>query len=51
MSVNELREKLNLYLTNSGLSDSEIARRIGVNRVSVSYGDFWCMELRCNLLM
>ncbi|EGQ7795908.1 helix-turn-helix transcriptional regulator [Vibrio parahaemolyticus] len=35
MSVDELREKLNLYLANSGLSDSEIARRIGVNRVSV----------------
>jgi transcriptional regulator with XRE-family HTH domain len=31
----ELKEKIKLYLESCGISDSEIARRIGVNRVSV----------------
>lgn len=35
MTTDEFKQKLTLYLDSSGLSDSEIARRLGVNRVSV----------------
>ena len=35
MTTDDFKRKLTLYIDNSGLSDSEIARRLGVNRVSV----------------
>ncbi|ANU39482.1 helix-turn-helix transcriptional regulator [Vibrio scophthalmi] len=35
MSSFEFKEKIKVYLASSGISDSELARRIGVNRVSV----------------
>ena len=35
MTTEKFRQKIALYLESSGLSDSEIARRLGINRVSV----------------
>ncbi|MCF7507191.1 MULTISPECIES: helix-turn-helix transcriptional regulator [Vibrio] len=35
MTTDQFKQKLALYIDSSGLSDSEIARRLDVNRVSV----------------